>query len=118
AAAQALRRSGLLTRPGEILNRRDLLQRAGVVPKYERLLDAILDMLERDGLVSCSGEQLSVTERFALPELHSANLESNRGTLVQRHPLSEPFLDLLYPCSQALPSVLSGTVKATEVLFP
>jgi polyketide synthase PksN len=130
AVFQAL---GVFREAGERYDRAGLRERLGILPDYERLLGALLAMLERAGFVTRQGgaviaeSGVAATWRDADGEgkhlfdrPHPNPLPQGEGanSLTARHPRMKPFIDLVAVCLAGYPDILQGRVPATEVLFP
>ncbi|MGZ8219000.1 SDR family NAD(P)-dependent oxidoreductase, partial [Methylomagnum sp.] len=137
AVFQAL---GVFREAGERHDRTGLRERLGILPDYERLLGALLTMLEKAGFVTgrdgvvIAGARVVAVWRDAdeerkllfdrphpnpLPWGEGANqLAAMRDQLMARHPRMKAFIDLVAVCLASYPEILQGRVPATEVLFP
>jgi acyl transferase domain-containing protein/thioesterase domain-containing protein/SAM-dependent methyltransferase len=113
-------RAGFLRAPGQTMPLAELRQKLALQPRYERLLDAVLDIMERAGLLLRRADRLEVTdavldpalaERVADPAAAEAALEARAAWLA-------PFLAVTRRCLGAYADVLSGRSTATELLFP
>ncbi|MGW0551020.1 SDR family NAD(P)-dependent oxidoreductase [Streptomyces altiplanensis] len=85
-----------------------LAARLGVDAGRRRLFEALLGLLESAGRVRRTGE---LVESVSGPP-------SDVHDPADRHPDLAPHLRLLRRCVDAVPDVLAGRVRATEVLFP
>ncbi|PJN27395.1 beta-ketoacyl synthase [Streptomyces sp. CB02613] len=86
----------------------ELAGRLGVRPGQRRLFDAFLSLLHAEGRVRRTGDLIGAVPEQSAPD----------DGLAARHPDLAPHLRLLHRCVEALPDVLSGRTRATEVLFP
>ncbi len=89
-----------------------LRKRLGIIPSKQRLHDALVDMLVRDGTLLREGDLLRIRQPAATA------LDAERARLSAAEPELAPFLTLLARCIDALPDLLTGRVTATEVMFP
>jgi len=87
------------------VNRDALLAALGVCPSSEKLLDAVLDLLTRAGLLhrELSSWTLTSLSPATLPSLSVGELPAHEQLLIR--------------CLQALPAVLRGDALGTDVLF-
>ncbi|MGY0788315.1 SDR family NAD(P)-dependent oxidoreductase [Azospirillum argentinense] len=121
---RAMRDAGLFRRPGDAATRASLAERLGVVPRFERLFDALLDALRRAGFVTVAGEGAEAVYAGA-PGLDEpgladrlAGLDARRDAAAIRHPEVAVHLSLLRDCARILPAVLAGRADPMGVLFP
>lgn len=90
-----------------------LRQRFGVIDKYQRLFEGILQMLQDIGAVQGNRHgylRTAPTEPFELAQAAQ--------DLRQAYPGFSAHIDLLQDCLEALPEVLRGNILATDVIFP
>jgi acyl transferase domain-containing protein/aryl carrier-like protein len=114
--ADALRRLGAFTRPGETREAAKLGADLGVVPAHARLWPTLLDMLVEAGYLDREADALTGTR--ALAELPERDLDAERERLARDHPEVSAHTELLIACLREYPALLTGTVDPTEVLFP
>ncbi|MBO4206129.1 class I SAM-dependent methyltransferase [Micromonospora echinofusca] len=109
-----------LPAPGGTVGVEQLRDRFGVLPQYDRLCHALLDILDRAGYLRRAGDRFEVTDR--IPEVTGlaadgvAAAEADR--LREAYPEVAGYLPLLTTCQARLVEVLDGRVPANEVLFP
>jgi acyl transferase domain-containing protein/SAM-dependent methyltransferase len=118
--ADRFRNSGALPAVNERFTRSDLSEKLNVRPQYERLFEAAVDILEREGYVHRDGERLVVTEKLDSAEIsggESAISEKARA-LAANYPEIKDYLPLLTTCQAAFLEVMNGQRNATEVMFP
>jgi SAM-dependent methyltransferase len=109
---------GVFSQAGELHEVGTLREELGLLPRYIRLFDALLDMLQRAGWLELSEGQATVRE---LPDAELLSPEAGlaaKEELRQQHPDLSPHAELLWTCVEAIPEVLTGQVPATEILFP
>ncbi len=114
----AFQRMGVFEQAGEVHEVDSLREALGVVPRYQRLFDALLDMLHRAEWIEFGDGQVRVRE---LPDAEGLSPEAGlaaKKALQQEHPDFSPHAELLWMCVEALPEVLTGGTPATEILFP
>ncbi|ATQ70575.1 hypothetical protein CQW49_21485 (plasmid) [Methylosinus trichosporium OB3b] len=112
ALAAAYDAMGLFAKPAH--TPAGLRKALGVVAAKQRLHEALLDILLRDGALRRDGDLLRPDPAHRTPD----DLEAEKERIIRAAPELAPFLTLLETCVAALPKLLSGAVTATEVLFP
>jgi SAM-dependent methyltransferase len=75
----------------------------------------LIDILERNGIIRLDNEQIIVTEKT--PNLLS-NIDTEKARLVQKFPDKQAHFNLLEAGLTSLREILTGEIKATDVLFP
>ena len=86
----------------------------GVDPRHRALFDAVLAMLERDGVLYPADGRLAPVS----PDGAADRAERLERELLTRHPALRPHAELTRRCAQALPDVLCGRVPGLDVIFP
>jgi acyl transferase domain-containing protein/acyl carrier protein/ubiquinone/menaquinone biosynthesis C-methylase UbiE len=116
----ALQQIGVFRSNGETYSRADLRLRLRFAPKYDRLLDAFVEMLRRLGVLRVEGDALHTT-----PEIESAAIRNRVGgwrpaveALAQRDEALGPHVDLLRACLDHYREILRGEMPATDIFFP
>ncbi|MCU7933260.1 MAG: SDR family NAD(P)-dependent oxidoreductase [Candidatus Thiodiazotropha sp. (ex Dulcina madagascariensis)] len=97
-----------------------LIERLEIQPKYHRLFDSLLGILERQGLLvheSNAIVTLDAVESFALRDVESERIAFERAYRSQ-YPSFTAFLDLMVRCLKSYREVLVGELDATDVVFP
>jgi amino acid adenylation domain-containing protein len=111
----ALDRVGVLTSLGNGLAQDEVARRCLGLPRYRPLLDAVLDLLARRGLVSIEGGQVrALTTRRSAASSASALRDELEAEGVEAAALAA----IVERCVRALPAVLAGETIAEDVLFP
>ncbi|MCB0210932.1 MAG: methyltransferase, partial [Anaerolineae bacterium] len=110
---------GVLHQADERYDRPALAQRLKVLPKYRRLFQALVALLEQSGYVSLDGDKIQTTARLGQPETQQIlqTLSQQRDKLQETYPTLRPYLTLLETCLQSLPEIVQGQVSATDILF-
>ena len=85
-------------------------------PSHRRWLDATLAMLQSHGLIATDGDRLRFTPTEPAAALWKQWEEMLSTGVVQ--PDHRAYLALIEACLRNLPAILSGTMPATDVLFP
>src|SRR5579872_1487441 len=112
-ANQALRELGAHFAPGQKWRFRDLLERLGVAPRREGLLEAMLECLEHTGQLRLAADGLEVLGELSAEEAHAVWRSTGR-----RWPCLHPDLLLLWRVGSKLKELLRGEVDPSEVCFP
>jgi len=87
----------------------------GVIPFYERLVDALVDILLRAQYIEIRGESLILAKTSFLT---LEELEVEKENLVKEHPELKSYINLLWVCAEAYPDILRGKLSHMKVLFP
>jgi acyl transferase domain-containing protein/SAM-dependent methyltransferase len=105
---------------GETYTKSQLKAQIGLMTKYTRLFDGLLDILARSGIIWQKNGEIIVTDKIRQPSLQQrlANLQAEKNRLVQRFPDKLAHLNLLEAGISALKEILASEIKATELLFP
>ena len=111
--ASALADLGCDWRPGTRFTAAQLMSRSAGLPNLGRLVDRMLDILAEEGLVDRDGGEWIVRRA---PD--AVDVESLRAQLLARNPWAEAEIDLVGRCGPRIADVITGRVRATEVLFP
>ncbi|MEH1014327.1 methyltransferase [Micromonospora sp. CPCC 206060] len=109
-----------LPAPGATVEVEQIRDRFAVLPQYDRLCHALLDILDRAGFLRRAGDRFEVTHRISevagLSDDVVAAAEADR--IRQAHPEAAGYVPLLTACQARLIEVLDGRIPANEVLFP
>jgi len=98
----------------------ELAEKLNILPKYFRLFESLLGILERHRLLLISPQGITTTkaiETFALADIEqSCHVfeQSFRGN----YPNFMPFLELMFSCLRKYREVLVGECEANDVVFP
>jgi acyl transferase domain-containing protein/acyl carrier protein/SAM-dependent methyltransferase len=119
---QVFRQMGVFHNGEEHHDRDTLKQQLGIIPKYERLYSAILEILENAGFLRGQDREvvtLTVLDTTAMrPAEQAKDIEEQKDRLKEKFPGIAPHLRLLGTCLTALPDILTGRKHYTEVMFP
>jgi len=121
AAAQEyshLRLLGQLQDVLQLASKAAWCERLQLVPRYDRLFDAMLDMLARAGWIRVAGDHIETTLTAQNIAERVAQLPALRVRTLERFPELAAHLNLLDACLESLPAILNGSVAATDVVFP
>jgi polyketide synthase PksM len=110
------RKMGVFNGAGERYDAVQLKQKLGVIPGYDRLYWAILDILERADFIRVDGGIVTTSAKLDGYDLKDdlEGLEEEIRTFSEM----KPHIRLFNACLNSLPEILRGEVKATDVMFP
>lgn len=97
---------------GGPLTRAALREKTGVLPKFERLLDAWLDALVEAGAARADGDTLFITAE------RGVDANAKAATIRRDHPEFRGVLDLMVRCAAHHADALRGKVDAIGTLYP
>ncbi len=109
----ALQRMGCNFVPGQRWSTSGLAARLGVIPEHFRVFDRMIEILEEDGVLIRSVENLEA-QVARLP----ADANRVQQELLQSFPDYSNELDMLERCASKLDSALRGQCNVLELLFP
>jgi len=112
----AFQRMGVFLRAGEHHHAATFRERLAVEPAFDRLFEALIDMLVRSGYVERRGDLLVASDNVGTA--NTSTLALDRERLAGEHPESAPHLRLVWACLEAYPLVLTGQRSAVETIFP
>lgn len=111
---QTLREGGVDLRPNAATTRADISKTLKVLPKFERLVDAMLLMAEQDGFFVCQGETIVFTDKLSLEK----PLAEQRENLDRAFPQFSGLFQFLEHCAKYRLDAICGRIEAIGVLFP
>jgi len=100
-------------RPGERFSSPGLRTRMGIIERYHRLFERLLQILAEDGMLKVRAGEWVVGQ---MPPRESA--ERQHTALAARHPLYEAELSVLKATAPMLAEVLTGRADPMQLLFP
>ncbi|HET9278405.1 MAG TPA: SDR family NAD(P)-dependent oxidoreductase, partial [Flavitalea sp.] len=111
---------GYFIKAGETYERIPLMQKLGVVSKYSRLFDSLLNILMKEGYIAMVDQSITTTRALDKRELREDinDVEIRKEYLATVFPEIEPHIILLWTCLEQFEDILGGKVSATEVIFP
>jgi NADP-dependent 3-hydroxy acid dehydrogenase YdfG/SAM-dependent methyltransferase len=116
----AFRKEGMFLKSGVEYNIKDSAVQLGILPEYNRLFEAMLDILEKSGFIHLRGDWMltggSVESEELLAGLNS--LASKKAALFEKYEEIRPHLKLISACFEEYFNILRGKVRATDVIFP
>jgi acyl transferase domain-containing protein/acyl-CoA synthetase (AMP-forming)/AMP-acid ligase II/acyl carrier protein len=89
------------------------MEQFGIVPRHQRLLTRLLEMLQEEGMLRQVGAEWSVCR---LPA--AVSLPQQKQSFLSQYPNATAELSLLDRCGQALAEVLQGVADPLQLLFP
>ncbi|MEB3232892.1 MAG: SDR family NAD(P)-dependent oxidoreductase, partial [Leptolyngbyaceae bacterium] len=108
---RAFQAMGVFCQPGETYQQDALAHRLAIVPNYQPLYQALLNLLQTAGFIQIHESQITVNRT-----LPPHDEDDQRGLIA--YPELADHERLLRTCLQAYPRILRGTVAATDILFP
>ncbi|WP_224241279.1 polyketide synthase [Hyalangium gracile] len=112
--SECLSARGVGLRRGESRSRDEWLRAVGVLPRFHRFFDFLLDSLERDGHLARRGEVIEcLTDASDIPPSAAREAE-----LAAAHPGFAGILSFLRRSAEHLGPALCGEHDAVSVLFP
>ncbi|WP_407669628.1 class I SAM-dependent methyltransferase [Paenibacillus kobensis] len=113
---QSFQRMGLSAEGGESYAAAELRGMLGITLQYERLLEVLLDILVRAGLIRM--DEGRVTFIRPVPEAAPERLVEHRDSMLRQYPEMAAYIRLLDACLDAYPDVLRGRQSFADVMFP
>jgi DNA-binding Lrp family transcriptional regulator len=111
---------GIMKSRDEKYDMGELLQKLKILPKYERLFQALLKILERKKLLNIKGQQIHLKkeiESYALKDIER-QCKQFEEEFIRKYPDFMPFQRLMYRCMERFEEVLTGSEEANDVVFP
>ncbi|WP_340201871.1 SDR family NAD(P)-dependent oxidoreductase [Ascidiimonas sp. W6] len=96
----------------------ELKNQLGVIPFYERLFSAILDILETYKFCTQQNQIIKIIDISIETQKQLDKLEVLKQDFVIQHPNYESHINLLDACVTNIFSVLRGEAIATDIMFP
>ncbi|WP_416966645.1 amino acid adenylation domain-containing protein [Streptomyces sp. 4F14] len=119
AVLGVLQGMGVLTTPGESHDRGQLADRLGVLPKFRRLYEALLNILESNGYVEFDAGRVRLPDTARPAGAHSSDaLEPEFDRIAADHPDLAPTVTLTRLFLRRYAEILRGEIRATEIMFP
>ena len=120
----AFHRMEIFRFPESIYHKESLKSYLEIIPLYDRLFDALLDILERAEFITIENNKITVSPEIDNPELKDEIrfLKATEGTYLTEnfmiYQFIRPNIKLVNACISALPSILTGKKTYLEVMFP
>ncbi|QZZ32132.1 non-ribosomal peptide synthetase [Streptomyces sp. ST1015] len=119
AVLGVLQGMGVLTTPGESHDRDQLADRLGVLPKFRRLYEALLNILEDNGYIESDGARVRLPHTARPAGAYSSDaLEPQFDRIAADHPDLAPTVTLTRLFLRQYAEILRGEIRATEIMFP
>jgi len=111
---------GIFHHGGQHLEKEILRNRLGIIPEYNRLFEALLNILAQAGWIRNGKTALHTLEALDSPEINQEieRLGEEYLRLVSQYPDMTAHFRLLKVCIDAYPEVLTGARRHMEVMFP
>jgi acyl transferase domain-containing protein len=113
-----LRQGGLDVAPGRAVPLSEVRARLALIPKYERFLRMLLQIVAEDGILTVEGEGDGEAIRFLKSAEEVGSPEAWRRDLEVRFPQLRGMFDLLDHCVRHYPRALAGEIEGLSVLYP
>ncbi|MGV7002864.1 beta-ketoacyl synthase N-terminal-like domain-containing protein, partial [Priestia megaterium] len=115
----AFQRMGVFQQDGEQYEKEILQSQLGILPQYSRLFVALLDILERAGIIQYSGRYILYKGEIESVLQKKSSIIQERGTQLRKEfPELGAYVQLLDVCLKHYPDILRGNVPATDIIFP
>ncbi|WP_328877591.1 non-ribosomal peptide synthetase [Streptomyces sp. NBC_00299] len=113
-------RMGAFRRSGEQHGAEELRGRLGILDRFRRLHEALLNILADAGFLTRDGDLVRTTPAVDGVDAdgHSGRWEAEFDRIAAAYPDIEPTVTLNRLFLQAYPRILRGEVGATEIMFP
>ncbi|MEV5508421.1 type I polyketide synthase [Streptomyces orinoci] len=112
--AAYLRAQGVDTTVGAVHQRDELHRTLRTVPAYRKFVEALLHILEVDGIVEAEGDRL----RFTGDAGDDEEIAKTERAIRENHPSYVEELEVIEHCRTRYGQVVSGELAGTEVLLP
>ncbi|XKK25018.1 SDR family NAD(P)-dependent oxidoreductase [Bacillus sp. CB62A.1] len=113
-------KNGVFTKGGEKHEQSTLLKNFKIIPAYKKLFITLLNILEKEGLLTREHPFIYTTHLVEkkyndskINMLYQVKLE-----LEEKFPVLVPYIHLLWECVSNYPDILIGRVDHKEVMFP
>ncbi|MCC5021282.1 MAG: polyketide synthase dehydratase domain-containing protein, partial [Candidatus Synoicihabitans palmerolidicus] len=115
-----LQARGVWSKPGSSVTRAELHDRLKAWPKFHRLADSLVRYLSEGGLVEEVGGRVRATSRLSDAEVIAtlADRPAAQARFVKRRPNFEASGRFVWTCAAAIPDVIAGATRATDLMFP
>ncbi|MFJ9773636.1 amino acid adenylation domain-containing protein [Kitasatospora sp. NPDC101157] len=113
-------RMGVFRRSGERHHAAELRVALGILGKFDRMNEALLNILTAAGFLTRDGERLTTTAAVDTVDQaeQTPRWEAEFDRLAAEYPDIEPTVTLNRLFLQSYPQILRGEVGATEIMFP
>lgn len=104
---------GIFINPSERFSISNIIFTSGVEPKYKRLIEYLLVLLERNGVIEVDNGNMQFSESY-----YKGDIDSLYNTLLERYPDFQGSFKIVKYCVENYPRVLTGKVSSLSILFP
>ncbi|MFB6076108.1 MAG: SDR family NAD(P)-dependent oxidoreductase, partial [Candidatus Aenigmatarchaeota archaeon] len=112
----SLQQMGALRSPKETYSRKNLAEKLNIIPRYHRLLEAIVDILANAGYIYLQDGQVITTDKAK--KITVKGLKEKEDLIKKENSSFKGILNLISTCLKGYPQVLTGKKYYTEVMFP
>lgn len=107
---QYLQKKNILVQPGDCAGVYEVCQKLHVIKKYEKLIQAFFNVLERSGYIQQFNKIYYATDK-----VRSVHIDD---FVIENYPELVDYIKLLNVCVDGYDDILSGKVKYTDIMFP
>lgn len=98
------------------LSQKELKKSLNIIPKYKRILEAFIDILVKEKKLERDNDNLILNNNIVLKDMNE--LSKDRDNLINKYDGLKNHINLIWNCFIYYKEILSGEIKATEVIFP
>ena len=111
---------GFLKNVGETLGIESIKNKIGLIPKYNKLFDVLLDILKTENFIAVHEDTITATDKVISDEIKNdlENLERFKSELINKYNDMQPHFNLLEICISNYGVMLNGTRDASQIMFP
>lgn len=113
---KAYKEMGIFIVKGERYFQQDIIKKAGIIPLYTQLNEALLRILTEAEFIHIDGDVFVSAEKVEKAELDG--LKEKKDLIAQKYPVIGSHMKLLWECLVNYRDILRGDVPATQVMFP
>ncbi|PSU35484.1 SDR family NAD(P)-dependent oxidoreductase [Photobacterium lutimaris] len=99
----------------------DIMHQQKIKAKYIRLVQAVINILEKEGVLLTNGEKEIVLHSNFTPEIlrqRASDAQARLGSILTDKPKYRNHMRLLQTCTENLLRILRGELLPTDVIFP
>lgn len=116
--AGVMRKFGAFKDDGEQFRIEALYEKLGIKPEYNRLFQAMIDILERNDFLVRENQRIFLTKNLGSIPANLEEMEAEKDSIIKRCPQIAAYTELVWICLNAYDRVLTGAVGHMEVMFP
>ncbi|MGI5152103.1 SDR family NAD(P)-dependent oxidoreductase [Plantactinospora sp. CA-294935] len=109
---------GVDTRPGQRHTVAGIRRRLGVLPQFRRLVDHLLGLLARQGVLARNGPEVTFRPPPELGAVDRSTVDASAARLAAEHPGFAGLVELLRHCVTGYPRGLTEPGEALRLLYP